>query len=60
MVTISLDLTDEQAEALAQMAKRICWQDAQLLAVDERETRTILDGIAMLRSALARKGYAPR
>lgn len=60
MVTISLNISDEQAEALAQMAKRICWQDAQLLAVDEREARTILDGIATLRSALAREGYVPR
>ena len=60
MVTIALDLSDEQAEALAQMVKRFCWQDAQLLAVDDQETRAVLDGIAMLRSALAREGYAPR
>lgn len=60
MVTITLDISDEQAEALAQMAKRICWQDAQRLAADEQETRTVLDGIATLRSALARAGYAPR
>lgn len=60
MVTIALDISDEQAEALAQMVKRFCWQDAQLLAVDDKETRAIIDGIVALRSALAREGYAPR
>lgn len=60
MATITLEIRDEQAEALAQMVKRFCWQDAQRLAADDQETRAVLDGIATLRSALAREGYAPR
>lgn len=60
MVTITLDIPDEQAEALAEMCKRLCWQDAQRLAVDDKETRAIIDGIVALRSSLAHKGYTPR
>lgn len=60
MVTIMLDMPDEQAQALAQMVKRFCWHDARLFSSDEKELREILDGVTALRRALAREGYAPR
>lgn len=59
MVTITLEISDEQAEALAQVCKRLCWVDARTLAVDDQEAKAIIGGTRILRGALADEGYEP-
>jgi hypothetical protein len=63
MTKITLDLPDEQAEALAQMVKRFTWDDAERFANRHdggRERDAILEGTAALQRALAAAGFAPR
>lgn len=64
---VTVTLTDHQAMALAQMTKRICWEDIVRLSNrydkypdGQAEADHMLDGINALRRALAEKGYAPR
>lgn len=53
-------MTDEEALALAQFLKRVCWSHVRECAVDDDETRTMLAAIERVRSGLAAKGYTPR
>lgn len=53
-------VTDEQIMALAQLAKRIYWEDMRKLAVSDRETELMASAVVKLQDALADKGYAPR
>ena len=57
---LELDITDEQAYALAQLCKRLSYADAMSLSVDEVEARQMLTAADMLRSALAEVGYSVR
>ena len=59
-IEINLNLAEDEANALAAMAKRICWTDIQTLSASENESRAMLDGIRTLRQALAASGFAPR
>jgi hypothetical protein len=59
-IEINLNLTEDEADALAAMAKRICWTDIQTLSASENESRAMLDGIYALRKALTASGFAPR
>ena len=59
-IEISLNFAESQADALAEMAKRICWADIKALSADDREATAMLDGILLLREALAASGFAPR
>jgi hypothetical protein len=63
MTKIVLDLPDDQAMGLAQMAKRFCYEDAVRFANPHdggRERDAIIDGIERLQMALRDAGYAPR
>jgi hypothetical protein len=53
-------LTDEQAWALAQFAKRIYFSDIRQHAVDDAEAYVMRDAIVKLQASLADAGYAPR
>jgi len=60
---IVLELPDDQAEALAQVCKRFCYEDAERFANRHdggRERDAILDGTSTLQRALAEAGFAPR
>jgi hypothetical protein len=60
---ITLDIPDDQAEALAQLCKRFCFEDAVRFATPHdggRERDAILDGTSTLQRALAEAGFAPR
>jgi hypothetical protein len=59
-IEINLDLAEDEADALAEMAKRICWVDIKTLSADDREATAMLGGINVLRKALAASGFAPR
>jgi hypothetical protein len=59
-VTISVDLDEEQAWAYAQFLKRVCFNDYRSNAVNDSETRIMIDAGEKIRTALAEKGFAPR
>lgn len=53
-------VSDAELMALAQMAKRIYWEDMRKLAVNDRETELMASAVVKLQEALADKGFAPR
>lgn len=57
---IQMNLTHDQAFALAQFVKRIGWSDWRSNAMDDTEAREIRSACDQLRRALAEAGYAPR
>jgi len=59
-MTIRMDLTDEQARALAEFLKRAGYSDYRPLAADEQEAYAMQDAGEKMRAALAEQGYAPR
>jgi hypothetical protein len=59
-VTVTLELDEAQAWALAQLLKRIGWADCRSLAEDEAQTRLMLAATERLRRALAEADISPR
>lgn len=59
-VTLTFDLSDNQAEAFAQFCKRSYWDTFRLCAVDDAEAYAMIAAITQAREALANAGYAPR
>ena len=59
-VKVKFELGDDEAWAMAQFVKRLCWDDVRRCAVDEQETRTMICALALVRAGLADAGYAPR
>ena len=59
-VNLTLDLTDDEALALAQFLKRVGLDDYRRLSVDVDEAWTMLGAGDRVRAALAAVGYAPR
>jgi len=59
-VTVHVELSAEQAWALAQLVKRIGWADCRSLAEDDEQTRQMIQATDRVRAALAAAGYAPR
>lgn len=59
-VTLTLELPDAEALALAQFVKRLQWAHMRECAVDHEETLDIRAAILRLQRELARAGYAPR
>lgn len=53
-------VTDAELMALAQLAKRIYWEDMRKLATSERETNLMASGVTKLQDALGAVGYLPR
>lgn len=53
-------VTDEQLMALAQLVKRIHWEDMEKLATSPRETELMASGVTKLQTALDDAGYSPR
>lgn len=59
--TVVLNLeSEDEAWALAQFVKRLCWSHMRECAVDDDEAREIRAAIYRLQSALTDAGYAPR
>jgi hypothetical protein len=59
-VSITVELTDDQALAFSQFLKRACFSDYHGCAVDEDEAYTMIHASEKIREALAGVGYAPR
>lgn len=59
-IDISVNFAEAEADALAEMAKRICWTDIKALSADDQEATAMLNGVLRLRQALAASGFAPR
>ena len=59
-VIFTVELSDLQALALAQLVKRIGWKEVRINAVDDDEAYEMMDVIARLQASLADTGYAPR
>ncbi len=59
-VTVSTELTDSQAMALAQFVKRLTWSEMRTCAIDDDETWVMKDAIQTLQKSLADAGFSPR
>jgi hypothetical protein len=60
VVTITITLSDAQAEAFAQFLKRVGLSDFAALTVDQEEAYRMLSAGEVIRQELAHAGYAPR
>lgn len=56
--TLSLDLDDKEALALAQFVKRLTWSDLRGCAVDDDEAYVIKDAVDKLQRAMAEEGFS--
>jgi len=59
-VTVTVELSEAQAWALAELCKRIGWADARALSVDEAETHQMIRATDRLAGALREAGFSPR
>jgi DNA-binding MarR family transcriptional regulator len=59
-IVVDVILTEDQAEALAEMAKRFSRDDAKRLSADEVEEQSMIEGVNALSKALANAGFNPR
>lgn len=59
-VTITVTLSDAQAEAFAQFLKRVGLDDYTALAINRQEAYTMLAAGEAIREELRQAGYAPR
>lgn len=60
MVTVTLELPEEEALALAQFVKRVGWHEFRGNAENDEEAYQIRDATDKIRTSLAEAGYAPR
>jgi len=63
MIKVTVELPPEQAMALAQLVKRLGYDDCERLSSrydGGQERDAMLSGIDKLQRALAESGYAPR
>lgn len=54
------NIDETQAQALAQLVKRIGWSDIRLNAANDGEAYQMTTAVSKLQDALARQGYSPR
>ncbi|MGS3540341.1 hypothetical protein ACB322_30200, partial [Klebsiella pneumoniae] len=59
-VEVNIQLTHREAQALAQLVKRLGFSDCRGLATSDIEAYLMMDGINQIMKALAEEGYAPR
>jgi hypothetical protein len=60
MVTLTVELNEELADALAQFVKRVGFSEMRSNAVDDAEAYLIRDAIDRVRMGLANAGFSPR
>ena len=60
MVVFSVELSEEQAIALAQFVKRVGFAEMRSNAIDDFEAYEMRDAIDRLRIGLANAGFSPR
>ena len=59
-VRITVELSEREAEALAQLVKRMSFDDVLKLAAGHPEAHDALAALLKVKRALADKGFAPR
>lgn len=59
-VTITINLSDDEAQALAQYLKRYIWTDVRKSAVNDDEAYLMRDAFNVIQRELSEAGYAPR
>ena len=59
-VTIKVELTDEEAYALAQYLKRAIFEDYRKRALNDDDAYIMQSAVAEIRKALAKAGCEPR
>lgn len=57
---ITVELTEDQAQALAQFIKRYTWTDVRQNAVNDDEAYLMREAFDAMQYAMAGAGYAPR
>jgi dissimilatory sulfite reductase (desulfoviridin) alpha/beta subunit len=60
MVTFTVEINEELAEALAQFVKRVGFHEFRQNAVDDVEAYSMRDAVDQVRKALGEAGFAPR
>ena len=60
LVTFTVQINEELADALAQFVKRVGFQEFRQNAVDDVEAYTMRDAVDQVRKALGEAGFAPR
>lgn len=60
LTPVTATLTNAEAWALAELCKRIGWQELRQNAANENEAYTMRDAINRLQGALAEAGFSPR
>jgi hypothetical protein len=60
VLTVHVELSAEQAWALAQLVKRMGFTDCRSLAQDEHQAYLMLQAVERVRRALAELGCSPR
>ena len=59
-ITVTVELTDAQAQALAQYLKRYIWTDVRQSAASDEEAYSMRDAFNAMQYALTDAGYSPR
>jgi hypothetical protein len=59
-ITLSVDLTDDEAWEMAQLMKRIGWSEWRDLSTSDDEADLMRTGCSKVQHALAEAGYSPR
>ena len=59
-ITVTVELTDGQALALAQYLKRYTWTDVRQSAANDDEAYLMQEAFNAMRHSLADVGYSPR
>lgn len=57
---IKFNSTNKNTYALAQLVKRIGWQEVRSNAVSDDEAESMMSGICALQEGLAKSGFSPR
>ena len=60
MTTLTLELTEDQSWALAELYKRISYTDFRNLSKNDDEANAMRDGVYELAKALKEQGFNPR
>ena len=60
MITVEVEMTEEQAAAFAQFLKRVGVSDYRNLSVDDQEVYAMQEAGEKIRRALGDAGYTPR
>ena len=58
--TITVELTEDEAMAMAQFLKRYIWTDVRKSAVDDAEAYLMRDAFTSIQHSLEDVGYSPR